>query len=563
MADAEGIKMFLYTYLQKKHRKLPQYSFKQRSTGRGKLRFICELRVDGFSYTGIGNSTNKKDAQTNSARDFANFLVREGHLKQSDLPSLISDRELDSIEVSDVSQASSSSIATQLPLGTVEKVTDSYISGTIDRAKLEEAEEVDLTHEIHGGWSLENSKYRLNEYLQQNKQPPLNIKYTPVGPDHNRSFVAEARVFAKKTQKELYARENGSTKVLASRACCLSLVRQLYHFGEIEAFSGDRKKKKVDALVPISVEIDPELDNRLHAMLEKLNMLPILTSPPLTNSSSPEEHNMIVTYNIAEFKSKPRQSAEPVSWSPPTPNWNPWTACNIDHGPEAYQSLAQISQKFKCEYDERINSQFYAPIKKERASLPVANYINQILNCIAKNQVTLIRGETGCGKTTQVPQFILDNYIASGKGAECAVLVTQPRRLCAISLAERVASERCEAIGISVGYSVRFETVHPRPFGSILFCTIGTLCRKMEAGIRGVSHIIIDEIHERDVNTDFMMILIRDLVKTNPALRVILMSATIDTTTFQEYFGKTAIVTIHERMFLVQTTKWSNMGLKG
>nr|CDS27528.2 Dosage compensation regulator [Hymenolepis microstoma] len=563
MADAEGIKMFLYTYLQKNHRKLPQYSFKQRSIGRGQLRFICELRVDGFSYTGIGNSTSKKDAQTNSARDFANFLVREGLLKQSDLPSLISDHELNSTEVAGVNQASSSTTVTQPHLRTAEKMDDSYISRVIDKAKLEEAEEVDLNAEIHGGWSMENSKSRLNEYLQQNKQMPLNIRYTPVGPEHNRSFVAEARVFAKKAQKELYARENGSTKVLASRACCLSLVRQLYHFGEIKAFSGEHKKKKVDQLVPISVELDPDLDNRLHAMLDKLNLLPILTPPPPLITSSvqnfkdqspaPEEHNMIVTYNIAEFESKPRQPAEPVSWSPPIPNWNPWTACNIDQGPEAYQSLPEISQRFKYEYDERINSQSYALIKNEREALPVANYVNQILNSIAKNQVTLIKGETGCGKTTQVPQFILDSYLASGKGAECAVLVTQPRRLCAISLAERVASERCEAIGISVGYSVRFDTVHPRPFGSILFCTIGTLCRKMEAGIRGVSHIIIDEIHERDGNTDFMLIMIRDLVRANPALRVILMSATIDTTIFQEYFGKTAIVTIHERTFSVQS----------
>ncbi|VUZ52576.1 unnamed protein product, partial [Hymenolepis diminuta] len=557
MADTEGIKMFLYTYLQKNHKKLPEYSFKQRAVGRGHLRFICELRVDGFSYVGIGNSTSKKDAQTNSARDFANFLVREGLLKQSDLPSLISDYELNSTEVADVSHASSSTADTQPNGQTAEISDDSYISRIIDKAKLEEAEEVDLTADIHGGWSMENSKCRLNEYLQHTKQIPLNIRYTPVGPEHNRSFVAEARVFAKSSRKELYARENGSTKVMASRACCLSLVRQLFHFGEIEAFSGERKKKKVEQLVPIPVELDPEIDNRLHAMLESLNLVPILTPPPIQGvddqASPQEEHNMIVTYNIAEFESKPRQCAQLVSWSPPIPNWNPWTACNIDQGPEAYQSLTKISQTFKREYEERINSRSYISIKSECEALPVANYVNQILNTIAKNQVTLIKGETGCGKTTQVPQFILDSYLASGRGAECTVLVTQPRRLCAISLAERVASERCETIGVSVGYSVRFETVHPRPFGSILFCTIGTLCRKMEAGIRGISHIIIDEIHERDVNTDFMMIMIRDLVRANSGLRVILMSATIDTSTFQDYFGKTATVEVHGRTFSVQS----------
>lgn len=73
-------------------------------------------------------------------------------------------------------------------------------------------------------------------------------------------------------------------------------------------------------------------------MLESLNLVPILTPPPIQSADdqtpAQEEHNMIVTYNIAEFESKPRQCAQLVSWSPPIPNWNPWTACNIDQGPE-------------------------------------------------------------------------------------------------------------------------------------------------------------------------------------------------------------------------------------
>lgn len=80
------------------------------------------------------------------------------------------------------------------------------------------------------------------------------------------------------------------------------------------------------------------------------------------------------------------------------------------------------------------------------------------------------------------------------------MLVTQPRRISAVSIAERVAAERGEPLGISCGYSVRFETALPRAYGSILYCTVGTLLRKMENGMRGVSHIIVDEIHERDIN---------------------------------------------------------------
>ena len=71
---------------------------------------------------------------------------------------------------------------------------------------------------------------------------------------------------------------------------------------------------------------------------------------------------------------------------------------------------------------------------------------------------------------------------------------------------------------------MRFESVLPRPYGSVLFCTVGVLLRRLESGLRGVSHVIVDEIHERDVNTDFVMVVIRDMIHTYPDLRVILVS---------------------------------------
>lgn len=150
---------------------------------------------------------------------------------------------------------------------------------------------------------------------------------------------------------------------------------------------------------------------------------------------------MIMHYQVADFEPRPRQSAQLVSWCPPIENWNPWTACNIDEGPEvcaparavfgrtcfctdfytygimfrligcmisidfpfqALMSLVQISQTYKEQYERRINSRVYDIIREERNSLPVAAFSRQILETIARNQVTLIKGETGCGKTTQV-----------------------------------------------------------------------------------------------------------------------------------------------------------------
>lgn len=189
---------------------------------------------------------------------------------------------------------------------------------------------------------------------------------------------------------------------------------------------------------------------------------------------------------------------------------------------------------------------------KKREQLPIALMKNELMTGINDNSVIVVRGNTGCGKTTQIAQYILEDYINSGQGAWCNICITQPRRISAISVAERIASERNEPIGEAVGYSVRFESMLPRPYGSILFCTVGVLLRKLEAGLRGVSHVIVDEIHERDVNSDFLMVVLRDMVHTYPDLRVILMSATIDTTLFSKYFGDCPVIEVPGRAFPVK-----------
>lgn len=140
----------------------------------------------------------------------------------------------------------------------------------------------------------------------------------------------------------------------------------------------------------------------------------------------------------------------------------------------------------------------------------------------------------------------------SGQGAYCNIAVTQPRRISAVSVSERISQERCEDLGQSVGYSVRFESVLPRPYGSIMFCTVGVLLKKLEGGLRGVSHVIVDEIHERDVNSDFIMVVLRDMIHTYPDLRVILMSATIDTTLFSKYFNNCPVIEVPGRAFPVK-----------
>ncbi|CAF1221606.1 unnamed protein product, partial [Adineta steineri] len=233
------------------------------------------------------------------------------------------------------------------------------------------------------------------------------------------------------------------------------------------------------------------------------------------------------------------------------PNWNPWISSNIDEGPLATATMESISEDLYRAEQHKTNNETKFRFQ-ERQNLPVFTYRQQILEQIKNHNVILIRGATGCGKTTQIPQYIIDDAIEHNQGAHCNVVVTQPRRISAISIAERVAWERSEDLGNSCGYSVRFESILPRPYGSLLFCTVGVLLRKLESGLRGISHVIVDEIHERDINTDFLLVLLRDMLNAYPQLKVILMSATIDVTLFRQYFFNCSIIEIEGRTFDVR-----------
>ncbi|GER32891.1 RNA helicase family protein [Striga asiatica] len=175
---------------------------------------------------------------------------------------------------------------------------------------------------------------------------------------------------------------------------------------------------------------------------------------------------------------------------------------------------------------------------KFRRSLPAYKERETLLNAISQNQVVVVSGETGCGKTTQLPQYILESEIEAARGAACSIICTQPRRISAISVAERVAAERGEEIGESVGYKVRLEGMRGRDT-RLLFCTTGILLRRLlvDRNLRGTTHVIVDEIHERGMNEDFLLIVLKDLLPRRPELRLILMSATLNAELFSSYFG--------------------------
>ncbi|XP_050084440.1 ATP-dependent DNA/RNA helicase DHX36-like isoform X3 [Anopheles aquasalis] len=190
-----------------------------------------------------------------------------------------------------------------------------------------------------------------------------------------------------------------------------------------------------------------------------------------------------------------------------------------------------------------------------RRKLPAYASRSEVLDMIERHQVILVKGETGSGKTTQVPQYILEEASLRMAGSRCRVLCTQPRRISAITLARRVAEERSERLGRSVGYQIRLEAERPRANGgSIMFCTTGIVLTIMQSDplLREYSHLVLDEIHERDVITDLLLAIIRMVLPYRKDLRVILMSATLTAETFSAYFNNCPMVEIRGITFPVR-----------
>lgn len=182
----------------------------------------------------------------------------------------------------------------------------------------------------------------------------------------------------------------------------------------------------------------------------------------------------------------------------------------------------------------------------DKAELPMNRAADDVLNTIADHQYSIIVGETGSGKTTQVPQIILDDAIENGTGAAVNIICTQPRRIAATSVAARVAGEWGEELGETIGYHIRHDAELPTYGGSVTYCTTGILLKQLTSSpdevFDGISHIILDEIHERDINVDFTLIMLKRQIMARaragkPIPKLVLMSATIDTNVFKSYFN--------------------------
>eukprot|EP00850_Spirogloea_muscicola_P015416 SM000117S25536 [mRNA] locus=s117:306081:317487:- [translate_table: standard] len=253
---------------------------------------------------------------------------------------------------------------------------------------------------------------------------------------------------------------------------------------------------------------------------------------------------------------------------------NDWHPPEVLVGNDTPDALQRRQSKARCAAEEgrrllqawraTCASRAYQEAAEARAKLPMAEKREELLDALRKDNVVVISAETGSGKTTQVPQYILDEMIATGQGGLCNIICTQPRRIAAVSVAERVAAERCEgppgARDSLVGYQVRLDAARSANT-RLLFCTTGILLRRLAVKTRppallalqsdgllaGVSHVVVDEVHERTIQGDFLLVILRQLVARRlaeglPMLKLVLMSATLDADLYSAYFAGCPVI---------------------
>lgn len=215
----------------------------------------------------------------------------------------------------------------------------------------------------------------------------------------------------------------------------------------------------------------------------------------------------------------------------------------------SYRDSQTFADKFGSDKDQAIsNFAKNKTIKEQRQYLPIFGVRTALLRLVKEHQIVVIVGETGSGKTTQLTQYLHEEGYTKYGMVGC----TQPRRVAAMSVAKRVADEMGVSLGDEVGYAIRFEDCTNEKT-VIKYMTDGILLRESlrESDLDPYSAIIMDEAHERSLNTDVLFGLLREIVSRRNDLKLIITSATMDSEKFAQFFGDCPIFHIPGRTFPV------------
>lgn len=242
--------------------------------------------------------------------------------------------------------------------------------------------------------------------------------------------------------------------------------------------------------------------------------------------------------------------------------WSLLPACMLKDGMEIARQLRQIQRQKRRDTGRLKNLQVQAErsvaLRKDRGetplhltypeALPISARKDEIVRAIREHPVVIVAGETGSGKTTQLPKMCLE----AGRGVAAKIACTQPRRVAALSVSRRIAEELNVAWGAEVGCKIRFKD-ETAPETRIKMMTDGMLLAEIQGdpNLYEYDTVIIDEAHERSLNIDFLLGYLRLLQKRRPELRIVITSATIDTETFSKAFDNAPIIEVSGRMYPV------------
>jgi len=215
----------------------------------------------------------------------------------------------------------------------------------------------------------------------------------------------------------------------------------------------------------------------------------------------------------------------------------------------ALGELEGLVKRLEASAAERAERAARRPAVRYPRELPISARAREIVQAVGLHRAVIISGETGCGKSTQIPKMCLE----AGRGVAGRIAVTQPRRIAAVTIAHRIAEELGEPLGRSVGYKIRFQDRAPRS-AYIKILTDGMLLAETQAdrSLREYDTLVIDEAHERSLNIDFLLGLARRLLDERPELRVVVTSATIDTEKFAAAFGGAPVIAVEGRLYPVE-----------
>ena len=242
--------------------------------------------------------------------------------------------------------------------------------------------------------------------------------------------------------------------------------------------------------------------------------------------------------------------------------WSLLPACMLKDGMEIARQLRQIQRQKRRDTvrlkNLKVQAERSAALRKDRGEnplyltypevLPIAARKDEIVRAIREHPVVIVAGETGSGKTTQLPKMCLE----AGRGVAAKIACTQPRRVAALSVSRRIAEELNVAWGAEVGCKIRFKD-ETAPETRIKMMTDGMLLAEIQGdpNLYEYDTIIIDEAHERSLNIDFLLGYLRLLQKRRPELRIVITSATIDTEAFSKAFDNAPIIEVSGRMYPV------------